>query len=72
MFNPNLDWIESKDDNPFDCIQITNKERLEIRNPDEFAKDSLGNIFFRLGCIALLIFALFLAVVVLVSFVGWF
>ncbi len=66
MFNPNFDWIEDQNDTPFAYIQITNKERSEINTLEELEIDSWKDKVFRFGCVAILIFAMFLAVV------GWF
>ena len=71
MYNPNFDWVQSQENNPFDYIQITRKFKSEI-DVEKPLKDSWKDKLFGLGCLALIIFTLFLAVVGLVYFIGWF
>ncbi len=72
MYNPNFDWVQSQENNPFDYIQITGKTKSEINDNEEPVKDSWKDKLFGLGCFAIIIFALFLVVVGLVYFIGWF
>lgn len=72
MYNPNFSWIKNPNANPFRYIQVTHKKRSEIAETEKLNKDTWKDKAIGIGCIAILIFGIFLIFVGLVYFIGWF
>ena len=72
VYNPDFRWIKGVDVNPFQYIKITNKGPEEIDDKRGSLNQRWKDKLFLIGCLALLVFAVFLTIVGFATFLDWF
>ena len=71
VYNPNFNWIDGIDSNPFQYIKITKKLSGEIKPEKETEKESWKSKLFGIGCVVSLIFIVIFSIIGMTTFFKW-
>ncbi|WP_036154251.1 hypothetical protein [Maribacter forsetii] len=71
VYNPDFDWIDGIDSNPFQYIKITKKNSGKIKPKKQRENESWKSKMLGIGCVVSLVFVVIFSIIGMITFFKW-